>query len=58
MHLEGHGDLARVLLVVPIVLMVASFLVLRSMARTALRLDDAEAAFAAASSVRASHEAR
>jgi RsiW-degrading membrane proteinase PrsW (M82 family) len=44
LHLEGHGDLGRYLLVAPVALTVVAFFVLRSMARTALRLDDAEAA--------------
>jgi len=44
MRMEGHGDLGRLMLVVPVGLTIAAFLVVRSMARTALRLDDAEAA--------------
>ncbi|MEO8706752.1 MAG: PrsW family intramembrane metalloprotease [Kofleriaceae bacterium] len=48
LHLEGHGAIGRYLFVVPILLTVAAFLVLRSMARTALHLDDAEAATTAA----------
>jgi hypothetical protein len=48
MSLEGYGDEAPLLMLVPIALTVLAFLVLRSMARTALRLDDAEAASAAA----------
>ena len=51
LNLEGHAMLARVMLLVPIVLTVAAFFVLRSMARTALRLDDADAARAAARAV-------
>jgi hypothetical protein len=47
MHLEGRGDVARLLVVVPIGLTIAAFFVLRGLARTALRLDDAEAATAA-----------
>jgi RsiW-degrading membrane proteinase PrsW (M82 family) len=47
LHYEGHTVIARLLMLVPIVLTVAAFFVLRSMARTALRLDDAEAALAA-----------
>jgi RsiW-degrading membrane proteinase PrsW (M82 family) len=47
MHLEGHGEIGRFMLVIPVVLTVAAFFVLRSMARTALHLDDAEAARAA-----------
>ncbi|HEU0030385.1 MAG TPA: PrsW family intramembrane metalloprotease [Kofleriaceae bacterium] len=48
MQLEGHAGEARLLLIVPVALTVLSFLVVRSMARTALKLDDAEAATAAA----------
>ena len=48
MTLEGHGDVARLLVVVPVALTLAAFLVVRSMARTALQLDDAEAATLAA----------
>jgi RsiW-degrading membrane proteinase PrsW (M82 family) len=44
LHLEDHGAIARVLVVVPIVLTVVAFFVVRGLARTALRLDDAEAA--------------
>lgn len=51
LHLEGHGGLAKLLLLGPIVLTVAAFFVLRGMARNALRLDDAEAASAAATRV-------
>ncbi len=46
--LEGHATLARLMLAVPIILTVAAFFVVRSMARTALALDDAEAASNAA----------
>jgi RsiW-degrading membrane proteinase PrsW (M82 family) len=42
--LEGHTGLQRVMLAVPIVLTVAAFFIMRSMARTALKLDDADAA--------------
>jgi RsiW-degrading membrane proteinase PrsW (M82 family) len=51
LHLEGRDALAHVLLVVPVALTVIAFLVIRSMARTALRLDDAEAVTLAARSV-------
>jgi RsiW-degrading membrane proteinase PrsW (M82 family) len=51
LHLEGRDDLAHVLLVVPVGLTVLAFFVVRSMARTALRLDDAEAVRIAARSV-------
>ncbi len=44
LHLEGHGDIGKYLMAIPIGLTVLAFFVLRSMARTALRLDDAEAA--------------
>lgn len=46
--LEGHATIARAMLAIPIVLTVAAFLVVRSMARRALALDDADAARAAA----------
>ena len=49
MTLEGYGDSARWLLLVPMGLTVLAFFVLRSMARTALHLDDADAATRAAS---------
>jgi RsiW-degrading membrane proteinase PrsW (M82 family) len=48
LHLEGRDVIGHVLLLVPVALTVLAFFVLRSMARTALRLDDAEAAHAAA----------
>lgn len=48
LQLEGYGDLAQLMIVVPIGLTILAFLVLRAMARNALRLDDAEAANAAA----------
>ena len=48
LHLEGLDRVGHALLVMPIALTVLAFLVLRSMARTALRLDDAQAAHAAA----------
>jgi len=41
LHLEGRDTIGHVLLVAPIALTVLAFLVLRTMARTALRLDDA-----------------
>jgi len=50
LHLEGRDTIAHLLLVAPVALTVAAFLVLRSMARTALRLDDAEAVRIAAQS--------
>lgn len=53
MRLEGHEDLARPLLAVPVALTVLAFLVVRAMARNALRLDDAQAAHAAAEAARA-----
>jgi protease PrsW len=43
LHLEGRDALANALPIAPVALTVAAFFVLRSMARTALRLDDAEA---------------
>lgn len=48
LHLTGHEDARHALILAPVVLTVLAFLVLRSMARTALRLDDAEAATIAA----------
>jgi RsiW-degrading membrane proteinase PrsW (M82 family) len=48
LRLEGHDALAHVMLAVPVALTILAFIVIRSMARTALRLDDAEAATAAA----------
>jgi RsiW-degrading membrane proteinase PrsW (M82 family) len=53
MQLEGHGDLARPLLAAPVLLTLAAFFVVRSMARTALHLDDADAARAAAAAAAA-----
>lgn len=50
LHLEGRDTASHVLLVVPMLLTVLAFLVVRSMARTALRLDDAEAVRTAARS--------
>jgi RsiW-degrading membrane proteinase PrsW (M82 family) len=50
LHLEGRDIASHILLVVPVLLTVLAFVVVRSMARTALRLDDAEAARAAARS--------
>ena len=51
LHLEGNDLLARALLAAPIALTVIAFFVLRAMARTALRLDDADAVRIAAQSV-------
>jgi RsiW-degrading membrane proteinase PrsW (M82 family) len=48
LKLEGHTDLANAMYAVPIALTVLAFVVLRTMARNALHLDDAEAANAAA----------
>lgn len=48
LELEGHADIARMMIGVPFVLTVLAFFVMRSMARNALRLDDAEAASSAA----------
>jgi RsiW-degrading membrane proteinase PrsW (M82 family) len=53
LHLEGQDLLGHALMVVPVALTVLAFFVLRSMARTALRLDDAEAVHAAARAARA-----
>jgi len=51
MRLEGHGELASMMIVIPIALTVLAFFVVRQMARTALRLDDADAASAAVRAV-------
>jgi hypothetical protein len=48
LHFEGYGDLAKLMLLVPVALTVIAFFVVRSMARNALTLDDAEAASNAA----------
>ncbi len=48
LELEGHTVIARLAMAIPIALTIASFFVLRSMARTALFLDDGDAARAAA----------
>jgi protease PrsW len=50
LHLEGFDIVGHVLMSVPVLLTVLAFLVLRSMARTALRLDDAAAVHLAARS--------
>ncbi len=44
LHFEGHDTLAAAMLAIPIGLTVLAFVVIRAMARTALQLDDAEAA--------------
>jgi protease PrsW len=48
LQLEGKTDLANLMFAVPIGLTILAFIVLRQMARNALRLDDADAASAAA----------
>ena len=48
LNLEGKGAIAHALLLVPVAVTLLAFFVIRSMARTALRLDDAEAARLAA----------
>ena len=48
LHLEGRDLVGHFLLLMPVALTVIAFFVLRSMARTALRLDDAQAAHQAA----------
>jgi RsiW-degrading membrane proteinase PrsW (M82 family) len=53
LHLTGHEDARYALMVAPVVLTVVAFVVVRTMARTALHLDDAEAATIAAQSVMA-----
>lgn len=57
LHLEGFDVLGHVLMVAPVALTVLAYFVLRSMVRTALRLDDAEAAHAAAWAARAAAQA-
>ena len=47
LRMEGYSDIASAMILIPIALTVLAFFVLRSMARTALRFDDAEAANAA-----------
>jgi len=47
LHYEGYSSLATGMLLVPVGLTVLAFLVIRSMAKTALHLDDAQAASAA-----------
>jgi RsiW-degrading membrane proteinase PrsW (M82 family) len=47
LHYEGYSQLATAMILIPIGLTVIAFLVIRSMAKTALRLDDAQAASAA-----------
>ncbi|MBA3460716.1 MAG: PrsW family intramembrane metalloprotease [Deltaproteobacteria bacterium] len=44
LHFEGHATASQLMILIPIALTIVAFLVLRSMSRTALRLDDAEAA--------------
>lgn len=44
LHFEGYDAIAGLMVLVPIALTVIAFFTIRSMARTALRLDDAEAA--------------
>ncbi|HEX2687739.1 MAG TPA: PrsW family intramembrane metalloprotease [Kofleriaceae bacterium] len=52
LHLEGFAVLRHAMMVAPVALTVLAFFVLRSMARTALRLDDAEAVHMAARAAR------
>lgn len=47
LHFEGHDAIAQYMIGIPILLTVVAFFVIRSMARTALHLDDADAASAA-----------
>jgi RsiW-degrading membrane proteinase PrsW (M82 family) len=44
LHFEGFESASSLMLLIPIALTVVAFIVVRSMSRTALRLDDAEAA--------------
>jgi len=57
LRLEGHGDMAKLLLAAPVVLTVLAFFTVRAMARNALHLDDADAARAAAEAALRSAEA-
>jgi len=50
LELAGHPTIARIALAVPCLITVGSWFVLRSLARTALRLDDGDAARAAVAS--------
>ncbi len=52
LHFEGHGDASKLVMPAIIGLTVLAFFVVRSMARTALRLDDADATIAAADAAR------
>jgi RsiW-degrading membrane proteinase PrsW (M82 family) len=54
LHFEGYESAASLMLLIPIGLTVLAFIVLRSMTRTALRLDDAEAARIAVAAVQSS----
>ena len=51
LHLEGHDALSHALVLMPVALTVLAFFVVRSMARTALRLDDDDVAHRAAQAV-------
>jgi hypothetical protein len=57
LHLGGHEASARLLLAAPVALTVIAFFTVRAMARTALHLDDIEAARRAAEAARAAAEA-
>jgi RsiW-degrading membrane proteinase PrsW (M82 family) len=48
LHYEGHETLRTIMMTGPVVLTIAAFFVVRSMTRTALRLDDVDAARRAA----------
>ncbi|HUJ62812.1 MAG TPA: PrsW family intramembrane metalloprotease [Kofleriaceae bacterium] len=52
LHLEGHDGLSKLAIPMLALLTIIAFFVVRSMARTALRLDDADAAHAAAQAAR------
>ncbi|MBL0212450.1 MAG: PrsW family intramembrane metalloprotease [Myxococcales bacterium] len=53
LHFEGHDAASSMMILVPIALTLTAFFVVRSMARTALRLDDAEAATRAVAAAQA-----
>ncbi len=53
LHFEGHDAVSSMMILIPIGLTLTAFFVVRSMARTALRLDDAEAATRAVAAAQA-----
>lgn len=57
LHFEGFDSVANMMILIPIALTVIAFFVIRSMARTALHLDDAEAATKAVAAAHAAQPA-